>query len=175
MKKIYLFLLVSSFFIIGCEKDDICDANTPTTPRLVVTFNNAAVRDNVRIVTDLKITGYDENGVLFDETKSFLINDTLVKIPLNPATNFSKFQLILNSNSTTLSSIDLLQFNYTHNDVFVSRACGFKTIFNLDENAGNPFIINNNPTLTQGNWIKNIEVFQPDINNENETHIKIFF
>ena len=43
-----LFLLLLSF--TSCEKDDICDANTPTTPRLVIDFYNisdASVKKNV--------------------------------------------------------------------------------------------------------------------------------
>jgi len=36
MKKIFLLLFV--FSLLGCEKDDICESTTPTTPRLVIEF-----------------------------------------------------------------------------------------------------------------------------------------
>mgnify|MGYP006353373257 FL=1 len=38
MKKTILLLLAVAFTFSSCEKDDICDANTPTTPRLVIGF-----------------------------------------------------------------------------------------------------------------------------------------
>ena len=47
MKKIISFLLLFAFGLSGCEKDDICDANTPTTPRLIISFydyNNPTVK-----------------------------------------------------------------------------------------------------------------------------------
>ena len=40
MKKIYLLFLIAITFS-SCEKDDICDANTPTTPRLIIDFYDA--------------------------------------------------------------------------------------------------------------------------------------
>ena len=39
----------------------------------------------------------------------------------------------------------------------------------------NPIIINETPGITAGNWIKGVQITQPKIYNENETHIKIFF
>ena len=36
MKKIILLLFVIALSFSGCEKDDICDADTVTTPRLVI-------------------------------------------------------------------------------------------------------------------------------------------
>ena len=60
MKKIFALSLIVLLSLSGCEKDDICDANTPTTPRLVIDFYNthlqassndaakAARRSNVR-------------------------------------------------------------------------------------------------------------------------------
>lgn len=39
MKKILYFLLVFTFGLSSCEKDDICDANTPTTPRMLISFS----------------------------------------------------------------------------------------------------------------------------------------
>ena len=37
-----------------------------------------------------------------------------------------------------LINTDVIKFNYTHQNVYVSRACGFKTTFTLDHSI-NPF------------------------------------
>ena len=51
----------------------------------------------------------------------------------------------------------------------MSRACGFKTLFYL--NYTNPTVL----TADGNNWIQNIVVTQPNIENENEVHVKIYF
>ena len=70
MKKGILLLVVFvSVFFSSCEKDDICDANTANTPRLVLTFydiNNPSV---VKTVTKLKVIGEGmTEGIIFSPT-----------------------------------------------------------------------------------------------------------
>ena len=38
MKKIFFLLIICFTAISGCEKDDICAADTPTTPTVVIEF-----------------------------------------------------------------------------------------------------------------------------------------
>jgi hypothetical protein len=66
-------------------------------------------------------------------------------------------------------NIDILTFNYQRVDEYVSRACGYKTLFTL--NSTNPITV----TPDSDNWIQSVVVSQPNIENENETHIKIYF
>lgn len=180
MKKIVAVLLLITFFFASCEKDDICDPSTATTPRLVLQFfdnNNVSL---TKKITNLKIVGdgmSDDNPVLnLSGLKTW--NDTIVYLPLRVNENSTKFKLILNvdEDPNTVELIDVLEVNYTRNDSYISRACGFKTLFNLYGNPLNePFVLNNTPNTSTGNWIKNIQVIQSQINDENEAHIKIFF
>ena len=55
MKKIFL-LLLASFFLSGCEKDDICDETTPTTPKVVIEFFDTVATTTAKNVTNLKVT-----------------------------------------------------------------------------------------------------------------------
>ena len=64
---------------------------------------------------------------------------------------------------------DSVTFNYTRKTEYVSRACGYKTLFTL--NSTNPITV----TPDSDNWIQSVVVSQPNIENENETHIKIYF
>ncbi len=99
-------------------------------------------------------------------------------MPLRVNENATKYKLILNfdTDETTTELTDVLEINYKTNDVYISRACGFKTLFDLfGDPLRDPFILNDTPDATSGNWIKNIQVIQSQINDENEAHIKIFF
>ena len=163
----------------SCEKDDICDANTPTTPRLVIDFYNittASVRKNV---TNLKVIGEGmKDGIVFDSSLTgeaqYLANGNTISIPLKTDANVTKYRFILNSGNSnpTLIDTDEVTFNYTRNDVFVSRACGFKTLFTLEPT--NPYTQTAVP-VTKGKWMQFINIEKSNIDNENETHIKVFF
>lgn len=180
MKKIITTLLLISLFFTGCEKDDICDPSTPTTPQLVLQFFDKNNISLTRKTLNLKIVGdgMDDNNPLLSPSGASTWNDTLVYLPLRVNENSTKFKLIMNANDNNDNNdiIDYLEFNYTRKDVYISRACGFKTQFDLYGNPLlKPFIINDNPNNDSGNWINKIQVMQSQINDENETHIKIFF
>lgn len=163
MKKIFLLLFVV-FSFSGCEKDDICDAATATTPRLVIQFYKySAIVPTLNPVTKLMITG---DGMTGNPLNTF-DNVSSIKIPLKTTADITKYTFTLNSGTATEVS-DVLQFNYTRDTVFVSRACGFKTLFNLTNT-------NTDILQTPNNWVKAIVIVKPNLETENETHIKIYF
>ncbi|MEL1241437.1 DUF6452 family protein [Flavobacterium flavipallidum] len=177
MKKILLLLFVLSFSFSSCEKDDICDANTVTTPRLVITFydyNNSSIEKNV---SNLSIFGDGmEEAVTF--SGSTLINGSTVSIPLKVNAETTKFHFILNYGSTNVivpANEDIITFNYTTKNIYVSRACGYKTNFTLNPDTSDtkPFEHTDAATPDQ-KWIQYIAVENSNIDNENETHLAIY-
>ena len=164
MKKIVLLLLLTITFS-SCEKDDIC--TDETTPRLVLEFYDISNPSNLKNVLNLKVTGEGQtelgtyNGV------------NKVELPLDITNDITKYSLILNSASSTGANEDFLQFNYTRQNVFVSRACGYKTIFELDATPNG--VIKTDSTTPDGFWIQDINIVTTNIETENETHIKIYF
>lgn len=174
MKKIILlavFLISLSF--AGCEKDDICDANTVTTPRLVISFYDVTNSSVLKNVTNLKITGEGmTEAVSFDG--STLINGSTVSIPLKTDADNTTFSLVLNSGNPNpaLVNEDILKFNYARENIFVSRACGFKTTYTLD--PLNPYN-HSDAAVPDLKWIQYITVKNSIIDNEKETHLEIFF
>jgi len=164
MRKLFLILL-TSFFFSGCEKDDICDAATPTTPKVVIEFYDIANPTVLKNVVNLGVIapGFT-NGFGFANASS-------IKVPLKTFEDSSVLYFIQNGSAepTTDDNQDEITFNYTRKNVYVSRACGFKTTYTLD--ATNPAVV----TPDGNNWIQNITVSQPNIENENETHVKIYF
>lgn len=167
MKKIpllFIYLLIITFS--SCEKDDICDASTSTTPKLIIEFYdilNPIVKKNV---TNLAVKEINtSSSLVFNGTSK-------IKIPLKTNLDLTKYSFILNSTDTAIDNEDFLQFNYTRQNLFVSRACGFKTNFTL--NPTTPFIKTETST-TDGYWIQNVEIITSNITTENEIHVKIYF
>ncbi|WP_264523467.1 DUF6452 family protein [Flavobacterium sp. N502536] len=183
MKKIISLLLIFTFGLSSCEKDDICDANTPTTPRLVITFYKDSEPTQKQNVKDLMVIGGaegDNKGIVFNKSITdekdltrYVTNSNTVSIPLRTDQNTTTYRFVYNSLTTNLAAknTDVITFNYTHQNVYVSRACGFKTTFTLPEI--NPFV-KTDPT-GDGAWIKQIFVKQFNVELENETHIEIYF
>lgn len=176
MKKIFLSLLFFAFTFSSCEKDDICDPNTATTPRLVIQFYDFANPSVLKNVTNLKVVGGGmTDGIILNASgagdSKYQANGSKIAIPLKTNDVATDFTFTLNSGNSNpaLVNVDKIKFNYTKNDIFVSRACGFKTIFIL--NPTNPYT----HTIAADKWIKYISVEKSNIENENETHIKIFF
>jgi len=165
MKKI-LVLLFISIIISGCEKDDIC--NEDTTPRLIIEFYDIANPANAKNVSGLKVTGVGQSTPLKTYT-----GVSKIELPLNITTTTTKYSLIANSTSSTLiPNEDFLEFNYTHQNIYVSRACGYKTTFDLNTTDGVILTDAVSPDLP---WIQDINIQTINIDNENETHIKIYF
>lgn len=178
------FILLLTHGFSGCEKDDICDADTDTTPRLVIAFYDYTNPEILKRVTNLKVIAAGmENGIIFSPTftdfRQYLISTDKIAIPLDVGQDSVKYKFILNSDNenTSLIYTDTLEFNYSRQTLYVSRACGYKVNFNLNEDNAlpDPFVLNNNPNTTQGEWIKNITVEKSNLTTENETHLKIYF
>jgi len=164
MKKILfgLFTLLFALSFWNCEKDDICEAGTPTTPKLIIEFYDNASPSVLKNVTDLGIVANGmATGVLFTGVSK-------IQVPLKTDVDAVVYNFVLNA-STTSPITDNITINYKRNDVYISRACGYKTQFKLNDNP-NGMVLN-----TPKNWIKEINIQKFTIENENETHVKIFF
>ena len=173
MKKIILLLFILALSFSSCEKDDICDANTPTTPRLVIGFYDFLNPSVAKSVTNLKVVGEGmPHGVLFNGSE--LTSAKTISIPLKTVGTSTTYSFTLNSGNPNPALIDedIIRFDYSTKELFVSRACGYKTNFTLDPT--NPYT-HTDPVAPNLKWIKFISVEKNIIENENETHIKIFF
>jgi hypothetical protein len=156
MKKYYLLLSFIALLVSSCEKDDFCIE--PITPNMVIRFYNATNITQTKPVEDLSV-----NPEGFDELYSNANLDSIL-IPLDVTSN----QIIYNLSSE--SNIDIITINYDVEEVFVSRSCGFKAIFNnvsVTSDVSNDWIIGLTETLENTITI-------PTIDNETAAHVKIF-
>ena len=156
MKKHYLLLSFIALLVSSCEKDDFCIE--PVTPNMVIRFYNATNITQTKSVENLSV-----NPEGLDELYSNANLDSIL-IPLDVTSN----QIIYNLSSE--SNIDIITINYDVEEVFVSRSCGFKAIFNnvsVSSDVSNDWIIGLTETLENTITI-------PTIDNETAAHVKIF-
>ena len=158
MKK-YLLLLIPMIFLFSCEKDNICIDET--TPHLIIRFYDKLHPLKTKQVTNLKVEVEDDDSNII-QIGSNGSRDSIA-IPLNVTIDFTKIHLTKNFTDDSVGVEDSFQINYTKEDVFVSRSCGYKTLYH-DITTTN---------LTD-NWIQSISLQATDITNESAAHINIF-
>ena len=167
MKRFVLIIVVVLFgcFSWNCEKDDICSESTPTTPRLIMKFYSIDDPTTEKNVNSLLVTS--NSG---QDTLAIFQNVSRIELPLQILADQTQYAFTINSNNTAFDNTDTLTFNYTRDDIFVSRACGYKTVFLLD--PATPFVQDNGP---DSRWMNNVTVEQPDIQDENEVHLSVLY
>lgn len=163
-------LIANSFW--SCEKDDICAEGTPTTPSLIVEFYDKDNRSELKPITNLK---YYAEGM---ETEIDSVTGSKVELPLRTNAQSTKWALILTktTNNVTTVNTDFVEFKYQTRNEYVSRACGYKTLFTLNQDSDtdpNPFITDNIPA--DDLWIQGTVIEQTNVEDENEVHVKIYF
>ena len=72
-----LLLLGLTFLLSSCEKDDICAESTPTTPKVVIEFYDAANPTTAKNVSNLVVTSPD-----FTKALSPFSGTNKIKVPL---------------------------------------------------------------------------------------------
>lgn len=169
MKKIFLLSCLLAFF--ACEKDDICSEATPTTPRLFLEFYDISDPDETKNVTELYAY-----GIIDDETTVPLLSQTItaseILIPLRTDANQTKFVLHQNyeidettDDDVVLGNPETVTVTYEREEVYVSRACGYKTVF-----KNIVFSVEGD----EDNWIINSEILLENVELETEAHVKVY-
>ena len=75
-----------------------------------------------------------------------------------------RYRFIRNKGETN-EVIDIYEFNYERSDVYVNRACGFKTTYqDLTARKEDDGIVN---------WILNLNILKTTVEDETEAHITI--
>jgi hypothetical protein len=148
MEKILIVFIAFLYLLTSCEDDDFCEDTI--TPRLIIGFYD---EENPTLKKQLPIYVWaDGKDTIYELT----ITDSIL-IPLDTDNTKTQYRL------ATTNIVDTLDLTYTTTDLFRSESCGYIAQFN-------DFGIEK---LTQ-KWIKRIEVNVTKIEDETETHIKIY-
>ncbi|MFA7616816.1 MAG: DUF6452 family protein [Weeksellaceae bacterium] len=115
-------LMIVPFLLSGCEEDDICIGEG--TPNLTVVFRNQLntenQKDSLTIYRSADI-GFEEADTLFE--KFFTDSIKLPLAGLNTERVYFKIKRRSNSDS------DILTVNYQSKSEYVSKACGFRVVY----------------------------------------------
>lgn len=152
MKKNIIFILIALLFstFYSCQDEFCIDA---TTPALTIRFYD---KDNVTETKSISLIVWaNDMDALYNGTST----DSL-SIPLDTQNTSVTYHLSILDSPDSQEDITI---NYTTEDVFVSKACGFKSVFKN-------III----TTTNNNWIDSYTTTVTEITNENEAHVKIY-
>ncbi len=156
--KTSLFAII--FIMISCEKDDICIESEIGTPRIILSFYDKTNKTLKKPVENLLIKGIER-----EDTLDIFSGDSIA-IPLRNNSNFSKYEFILNSGGEN-SNNDTIQFEYSRYDLYINRACGFKSNYILNDPPAKLFNIDSP-------WIEQILKLKDTILNENNAHLAIY-
>lgn len=159
--KLCFVMFLISMVTASCEPDDICASSTPTTPKLVIRFYDSSNPNEFKVVENLAIQGVG-NELIYSVSST-----DSIAIPLKSQDTTTSYLLTKNYSdpATEDSNTDQINLVYTTEQIYVSRACGFKVQYKL-----------NQPALeTDSNgWIQTIEIPSSLIENETKAHVKIY-
>lgn len=172
MKKLIGLIILICCISFSCERDDICTLDTVTTPRLTIAFYSIEnpEQQNPKNIFRFRVKGIGNEETLpdLDGTK----NRQVILLPLKTTETSTQYSVHnnyrLNNNNTpdnpdddyTTGNEDIITISYVTEEVYVSRACGFKTVFkNISitvEDDGNKWIkiiqsVNDNQILENEN------------------------
>ena len=152
MRKIWLFFLLL-FLNSSCEPDDVCSEANPSTPHLVFRLYDSSQPNEFKAIDTLRIMSLGDQAPL-----EFINTDSIV-FPLK--VNASKIYADLTiSNGIT----DRIEIDYLMTDVYLNRACGFKSTFKIRS------VEFDQPA----NWINSIEILTNEVIIDTLAHVKIY-
>ncbi|WP_299101634.1 DUF6452 family protein [uncultured Winogradskyella sp.] len=160
--------------------DNLDTTETKDVPRLTVYGEGLVVDENGEVTqptasSDSIVVDFEDDDLYVFDT-----NTSIVALPLRISdelgNNFVTSRYILEKDTSfrldedvnTESNIDILEITYQIDFSYVSRACGYKTIFTQLNVAR---ILDDNP------WIANIIIedsIENSVENENTTHVRIY-
>lgn len=150
-------------FFGGCTRDDLCPAETATTPNMIITFHDYRNENRRKAVEGISIETWEtEPDIVLRRTSS-----DSVSVPLNVNSHETGYRFIKTTITETDTIVDVeeIRFSYLKKDIYVNRACGFRAEFgNLEieehRTTGNP-------------WVREIKIKTDSIVDETKAHITI--
>lgn len=157
------------FFLLGCEKDDICIEDA-ATPMLIIRFLDYEDIEDYNAVPYLsvKATSEEENFITRVVTDS-------IAIPLNTAEESVQYEFIKNDPDPELEedeeplipNSDIIEISYATEEEYLNRACGYVVNFIIND-------VTIETELASEEWIKDINIIDYNVEDENSAHIYIY-
>lgn len=164
MRKIW-FVGLLALGLSACEKDDICSGSESETPNVVIRLFDRLDPEIPKAA--VKIAAIAEG---FNDTLIFR-STSAIDLPLQINTSETTWNLVLyvpNVSNDTTHFRDQLRFTYTPEALYVSKACGYKTIFH-EFNAVKTTPISNET------WIRSINRLTNELTNTDNAHLQLYY
>lgn len=178
-KYTFLLLLVLSAGF-GCQRDDICAESIDTTPLLIIRFYDIEERDELKSPQNLSVRAADNSIPDFvvntggpSPVRYYRYSRDSIAIPLRTDADVTSYVFTLNTaaNDTTATNSglrDTLNFSYGTREEYINRACAYKLSYlglkvDVDGDTTGP------------NWIQDIQIEEPNVEDQNQAHVSIYF
>ncbi|AZQ43762.1 DUF6452 family protein [Nonlabens ponticola] len=162
---IIIFIALIGLSTSSCERDDLCIPEDDTTPRMIVIFTDRLNPSERKDVASLRVNEVDrdEFAPLNRDGATSLTQVDSIALPLRSDQGLTDFTFIQSLNQ--VDSFDDVAFEYEVDQEYISRACGFKSVYEnlittLQPNADDP-------------WIDSIIVLETEINDNQDIHVEI--
>ncbi|CAL66858.1 hypothetical protein GFO_1888 [Christiangramia forsetii KT0803] len=175
----YIFLLVFTLITtLACQRDDICAESIETTPLLIIRFYDIEEPDELKDPQNLSIRATDSTSFVINTgsgtpVEYFRFSRDSVAIPLKTSADLTEYVFTLNtdpndSTATNSGLRDTINFTYGRQEEYINRACAYKVSYvglkvDVDGGANGP------------NWIQDIQIDEPNVDDQNQAHVSIFF
>ncbi|SDR72546.1 DUF6452 family protein [Gramella sp. MAR_2010_147] len=181
MKNNLRFLLILALLVsLGCQRDDICAESVETTPLLIIRFYDIEEPDELKTPQNLSIRSTDSDSTDFvvntgsgNNVRYYRYTQDSVAIPLKTSADLTEYVLTLNTEegdttATNSGQRDTIRFTYGRQEDYLNRACAYKISYvglKVDVDGGTEI----------PNWIQDIQIEEPNVEDQNQAHVSIFF
>lgn len=151
-----LFLCFSALIIFNaCEENDICV--DPKTPQLIIKFNN---EKNPKEKMDSLFVSIKNSDNTYTPIVGGVGKDSIfISLPLNKTNHTT---ITISKRRVVYDYLDIITINYDYRTEFVSKACGFKAVYNL--------LSIESPTH---NFIKSYKILKNEVTDQISAHIQL--
>ncbi|MCG9972048.1 DUF6452 family protein [Christiangramia crocea] len=160
------FLIASS----GCQRDDICPQSTDTTPLLIIRFYDSEDPSEFKAPQNLRVRSLgNDTTAVYNR-----FSQDSIAIPLRTDQDVTEYIFTLNTPPDPVEgeepgepgNQDILTLSYGREEEYLNRACAFKVNY-----VGLKIDVEND----DDNWIQDIQIEQPNVEDQNQSHVSIFF
>ncbi|ALM21570.1 hypothetical protein JCM19294_1819 [Nonlabens tegetincola] len=165
-KATFILIWAIFFLVSGCEKDDLCTLDQPANARINIVFKDRSIPSDNKVVSQLRVLLENvDTEVPLNSTNDLLLTATdsiSIPLPIDVNTVTYRFERIENENENQ----DAITFTFDTREEYVSRACGFRVVYdNLTAQVA--------PETGTNNWINSVVVNETTIEDNQIIHVEI--
>ncbi len=151
MKRLLVFIGLF-FLLVSCERDDLCLEKPSVSMNTVFVNSISGLRESVNLTVL-----YEQDTIIAPVTTDSL----LIPLPVHE----DHFQYVFVNQNGGIANPDTLVFQYRIDEQFISKACGFKTVF---------YDLQISLIADPDNWIKHVEILESRLTADTLNHVKIY-